>query len=542
MNISVPKSRLGELAQDALAQCLSRYRALDPPEPKCEVKVTVLLGLQGSGILELAKNVWQFARDDSEEQWLHVCILGEEPNGEVDLLFLGEKVLKVSSSVPARPNQPVHVLVTICASVSAAAVCSALVRRGLMVCTVASCVQTSNLNDPYLPGLDQKLLSSSTQTDDVHAWPALLLDQCRKGWVTHVVVSSAPGPSESQKAQEAAFRSKLHTLNPLAVFLGGSGSGMLSLEPEALLDLISSSVFGTPEMEKARSEDLGTDWKSLNPLDYAPKLNRPEKGENSSLNFHQLWLSDVARLPDSQRLACGLKELFPRAKTSITGYAQELGVVSWSSHNPKKLTGIRRALDLAQRKIEAEKLRAEGMERIKHMLKKLSKHKSKSSTGQVTSLLGIFRCKPIRITFGKPQIIGMLFEASASVIRIQGVQDSAFLDAVGVKQDSALVLVSGKAVSSLAVEYVEKIFKASAPYLPESRQRRTRDSITNAEIRRIEDMHSDKPLPEGWFFDGTAFVDINGNRLLHRPDLEGFVEEFIDVENKRIIDMKKAST
>ncbi|CAM9889768.1 unnamed protein product, partial [Heterosigma akashiwo] len=50
--------------------------------------------------------------------------------------------------------------------------------------------------------------------------------------------------------------------------------------------------------------------------------------------------------------------------------------------------------------------------------------------------------------------------------------------------------------------------------------------------------HNQDPLPEGWFFDGSVYVDINGNRLTHRPDIDHFIEKFIETENRRISDAK----
>jgi len=43
-----------------------------------------------------------------------------------------------------------------------------------------------------------------------------------------------------------------------------------------------------------------------------------------------------------------------------------------------------------------------------------------------------------------------------------------------------------------------------------------------------------KELPSGWWFDGTSYVEANGNRSQLRPDIDEVVERYVEEENRKI--------
>jgi len=312
--------------------------------------------------------------------------------------------------------------------------------------------------------------------------------------------------------------------------LGGFGEGsFLGLQTEALSDLTSEAVFQKPEMEQARINDYGHNWRNLDAKLVALRVATPSQRTPS---FHRRNVSKLTEFPDSQRLLVGLKALFPNAKTSIGGNAQELGVTAWSNPNAKRLTGIRRALELARNKIEAEKLREEGMTKIKQAIQMITRKMNSSMMGQICRVVLIFRCDPVKVNF-KPSVRGLLVEATTAFIRIIGVAEDNYLDTVGVALNTGLLEVSGVSLSVTAADCLEEIISAARPYLPSAQPAKTRESLTESEIKRVEKLSLSKPLPEGWFYDGSVYVDMEGNRCSHRPDLEDLVQEFITTENRR---------
>ncbi|CAG9335404.1 unnamed protein product [Blepharisma stoltei] len=60
---------------------------------------------------------------------------------------------------------------------------------------------------------------------------------------------------------------------------------------------------------------------------------------------------------------------------------------------------------------------------------------------------------------------------------------------------------------------------------------KTRQLLESEEIKRVEDTLGQS---EDYFFDGTYYMDAEGKRSLHHPDLEDKLEEYIDEENERI--------
>lgn len=44
-----------------------------------------------------------------------------------------------------------------------------------------------------------------------------------------------------------------------------------------------------------------------------------------------------------------------------------------------------------------------------------------------------------------------------------------------------------------------------------------REDMSAAQVEQLQQDHKYDPLPEGWFFDGSVFLDYDGNRRRDRP-------------------------
>jgi hypothetical protein len=57
--------------------------------------------------------------------------------------------------------------------------------------------------------------------------------------------------------------------------------------------------------------------------------------------------------------------------------------------------------------------------------------------------------------------------------------------------------------------------------------------LTDNVLYGIQNKYSHKPV-EGWWFDGTMYVDINGNKRMLRPDINDVANAYIEIENVKI--------
>lgn len=43
-----------------------------------------------------------------------------------------------------------------------------------------------------------------------------------------------------------------------------------------------------------------------------------------------------------------------------------------------------------------------------------------------------------------------------------------------------------------------------------------------------------EPLPAGWFYNGSQYIDMMGERMSEHPDFQKFLQEFVDKKNETI--------
>lgn len=60
---------------------------------------------------------------------------------------------------------------------------------------------------------------------------------------------------------------------------------------------------------------------------------------------------------------------------------------------------------------------------------------------------------------------------------------------------------------------------------------RTRENVTAAEIEMLKDKHVSDMLPDGWFFNGYFYLDVNGKTANEHPNLEFIIKQYIDEQN-----------
>uniref|UniRef100_A0A5K3FS17 HA2 domain-containing protein n=1 Tax=Mesocestoides corti TaxID=53468 RepID=A0A5K3FS17_MESCO len=61
-----------------------------------------------------------------------------------------------------------------------------------------------------------------------------------------------------------------------------------------------------------------------------------------------------------------------------------------------------------------------------------------------------------------------------------------------------------------------------------------KEKLSESELDKINDMYQLHPLPDGWYFTGTQYVHIVGDRSFRHPCFDRLVDEYVAQENEKI--------
>jgi hypothetical protein len=87
------------------------------------------------------------------------------------------------------------------------------------------------------------------------------------------------------------------------------------------------------------------------------------------------------------------------------------------------------------------------------------------------------------------------------------------------------------------VSLLQELFQACAQYVLPPKAPLTADAVGVSDRLRIQSMPqyaNQFALPGNWWFDGQAYVDINGTRRPLRPDIDKLVDLYVAAENAKI--------
>lgn len=87
---------------------------------------------------------------------------------------------------------------------------------------------------------------------------------------------------------------------------------------------------------------------------------------------------------------------------------------------------------------------------------------------------------------------------------------------------------------SLKEEEVKDWLRECAKQKPEKKALRTRRSLTVQEIRSIHAKRHLDPLPDGYFYNGTQFVNFLGEKNDYHPLMDQFIYDYVNEVNKEI--------
>ncbi|XP_050396085.2 dynein axonemal assembly factor 9 [Patella vulgata] len=64
----------------------------------------------------------------------------------------------------------------------------------------------------------------------------------------------------------------------------------------------------------------------------------------------------------------------------------------------------------------------------------------------------------------------------------------------------------------------------------------TRQDLTKDEINEIHKNNHLRQLPSGWFYNGSQFISLTGEKTYQHPNLEDFIEEYVKMKNQEILE------
>jgi hypothetical protein len=274
-----------------------------------------------------------------------------------------------------------------------------------------------------------------------------------------------------------------------------------------IIESISASVESTGSLAPKRS-----------PLKYFSVRHSQEFPPLPSLHASQVSLPRDESSWDLERLQILLRKLFPRAVLSNTLQAADTHL----PHIPN-LTGIQLALFLARVKVFASRKREKGLAHFQSLIQHFGEHELASARSGIFGVHAIVALSP-----PLHDVCFVCVEACSSSIIIRPFTHRA-TDHLPLN----LIQIIGS-LTPQAVSLLKNVFQTCTPFTLEKRLLLTEADIPTSAYASIEQSSVDVPLPIGWWFDGTGYVDVHGTRLMSRPDIASLVQHHVQEKNKGI--------
>lgn len=232
-----------------------------------------------------------------------------------------------------------------------------------------------------------------------------------------------------------------------------------------------------------------------------------------------------------QNITSVLKFFFPRAYTSN----QTISVLAKTISEPQRLGHtnrfFNRLLHIAAVKVFAkrrETLSASRCKTVIHQLTTQNQDKDQNIRGRLLSIHGCIRV-------GQDQLgvepVYMLIEANASSVLMKSLTDNS----LGSFNRNQLIIQG--LLDSNAIDYVVQVMQLlkqdelSMVKLKGAKDLNPEDLCA---VQRKSNSLSKENLPFGWFYDGTQYVDCEGNHSANHPRSEDCLNEYIEKLNRNI--------
>uniref|UniRef100_K3W7E2 Uncharacterized protein n=1 Tax=Globisporangium ultimum (strain ATCC 200006 / CBS 805.95 / DAOM BR144) TaxID=431595 RepID=K3W7E2_GLOUD len=488
------------------------------PRKVC-VPITAMLGIPGSDVVNIAKSIC--AISSSTNDWVYIVVDARDANSggksgqqqyeQYAFEHIQLKLRKNLEVIKSDMNCLLHprIMLSVVGFVDTITVATAIKRLALgapplqiKLSAVVACVSVTNV---YLPD------ARATQSP----FPRVF-DQMTAGFTTHIVVTHSADVSASQLGP---LRFRMDQVNPFAdihvlsqqVF-EGSISSLLVLDRFESAYYTSFRGIHFPEWDTLSGNhnmsryvaELASTGKLL-PVsvrfEIAPGMER-----SSFLHLVGSTLTPFAAFTKS------IKKLPTEASSSM-------------SDKPEDLKGIRLAQSLATGKVRGYKqslLSNNGVPRSDTSVSQSSaetaakrEHKFGDRCWGVEARV-IFSCDP-------DCVYHYVSTGTSARLRI--------IDASSQQEPPSLeICITGCDLNIPKLH--ELLLHCYARVEGSVQPLRSKSTISIDEKREIQKIHALDPLPEGYLYDGTNYVDFFGGRYEFHPNIAQFIDEYVAASNE----------
>lgn len=236
---------------------------------------------------------------------------------------------------------------------------------------------------------------------------------------------------------------------------------------------------------------------------------------------------------DIERLIACLQSLFPSAVLSNT-YDHK----TWQSFVPNMTddsTGITRAIELAKLKYCYDLQTKAGKVEFDKKMEEINRRMQSTRKGNKTSTkLDSLAFHAILYLSNVRKIV--LIEASSGIILIRPYEGDVISTSTSMCSMQVNTLYVTGVFDAMDKEIVSDMFQLCYPYHIQERKELTFCDLSSALLHEISAKHIDIPLPTGWWYNGSIYLDVHGNTKFQRPDIELIADIYLSQKNSELME------
>lgn len=442
---------------------------------KGPIPVSVVLGIPGSDVDKIALGITNMSA--ATNCWTTINIVSRDHGEDVRNAIVGKLTAAVDDmySTSRHETRP-RIMLAITAFIDPMEVVRTLksiqkLPQPIRISTLSACVSAVNVY----------------ATQEAFVTYPFVFEQCSSAFADHVIVTRC---GDALQEHMAALRVRIERSNPAADHYFVSGD---AFEVE-ISSLVQTECFENSYKVQFR-EALYRGW-----MENIDKYICPLEKSINSVRF-------LIELPfDRNRFLTYVSSMTPKAILRTVG---STAINPIDEPNTKELSGIRLAQALAKSKVqEARSLQVSKAEAKKTTTEELC--------GRVWSVFGT-------VMFDDDVADKRVYEYLAS-----GTRASVRPATTTRRNDTCILMFTGV---NLKASGLHAALLECFPHKHPVDKIRSRSSVTMEERRVLQKKHELDPLPEGYLYDGTGYVDFIGNKLQFHPKMDQFIENFLQDQN-----------
>jgi hypothetical protein len=232
-------------------------------------------------------------------------------------------------------------------------------------------------------------------------------------------------------------------------------------------------------------------------------------------------------------LVLALRTLFPQA--AVPPVMSNLWTVPANTANEK---GFRRILQVSSVKLLAKKQYADGRKVFDSSIQNVVRGRSGEVEAIQRGVLSVHGLVRVRNKGSAVDESEGAMRFSSSWVYIEACRGSIKVKANDdPRSRNANSLTVHGVLNKSDAKFIQEMFDCCYVYRLRPIPFLEREDVTEVQLAAIQESCRHVSLPDGWFFDGSGFIDGNsmrGARTRFRPDINEFVDRYLAVKNQEI--------